>query len=66
MNIETIIWLCFFILLIVGCLDSMLIRFEIVELDNKIKTPDNVSTRDYVKQKFGDRAMEIVKEWISL
>lgn len=39
---------------------------DIVELDNKIKTPDNVSTKDYVKQKFGDRAMKIVKEWISL
>lgn len=37
MNIETIIWLCFFILLIVGCLDSMLIRFEIVELEGKIE-----------------------------
>lgn len=37
MNIETIIWLCFFILLIVGCLDSMLIRFEIVELEEKIE-----------------------------
>ena len=37
MNIETIIWLCFFILLLVGCLDSMLIRFEIVELEEKIE-----------------------------
>ena len=39
---------------------------DIVELDNKIKTPDNISTRDYVQQRFGNRAMEIVKEWISL
>ena len=37
MNIETIIWLCFFILLIVGCLDSMMIRFYIVRLEEKIE-----------------------------
>ena len=39
---------------------------DIVELDNKLKTPDNVSTRDWIQQKFGNRAMEIVKEWIEL
>ena len=39
---------------------------DVVELDSKIKTPDNISTRDYVQQRFGNRAMEIVKEWISL
>lgn len=26
----------------------------------------NVSTRDWIQQKFGNRAMEIVKEWIEL
>lgn len=37
MSIETIIWLCFFILLIVGCVDSMLVRLGLVELQEKIE-----------------------------
>lgn len=39
---------------------------DIVELDKKIQTPENISTRDYIQQKFGNRAMEIVKEWIEI
>lgn len=52
MNIETIIWLCFFILLIVGCLDSMLIRFEIVELEEKIEDlQDEIRSRNDYRNK---------------
>lgn len=39
---------------------------DIVELDVKIKTPNNISTRDWIKNKFGDRAVKIIEEWISL
>jgi len=37
MSIETLIWLLFFILLITVCLNSLLIRVQIFELEEKIE-----------------------------
>jgi len=37
MNIETLIWLLFFVLLFAVCFSSLLIRIQIFELEEKIE-----------------------------
>ncbi len=40
--------------------------FDIVTFDEDIGTPDGVSTKDFIEKKFGNRAVEIINELISL
>lgn len=35
--------------------------FKLFDFDDYIKTPDNIRTSDYLKQKYGARAEEIIK-----
>lgn len=41
MNIEILIWLLFFTLLFIICISSLLIRVEIIELEEKIENLQN-------------------------
>jgi len=39
-------------------------QFNIIAFDKFIKTPDGVSCKDYVKQKYGDRALKMIERLI--
>lgn len=46
---------------------SMIVRklvIDIVKLDEKLKVPDGVSTRDYIEQKYGVETRKIVEEML--
>ena len=46
-------------------IDPILSGIDIVKLDKMIGTPDNVSMADYLKNKYGDRASQIVDEMVN-
>ena len=46
-------------------IDPILSGVDIVKLDKMIGTPDNVSMADYLKNKYGDRASQIVDEMVN-
>ena len=41
-----------------------LLGFDIVSFDEFLKTPDGVSTHDYLKQKFGEDALALIERLI--
>ena len=46
-------------------IDPLIGGLDIVRLDRKLQTPDNVSMADFLKNKYGERASKIVDEMIS-
>ena len=46
-------------------IDPILGGVDIIKLDKIIGTPDDVSTSDYLKDKFGDRANQIIDEMVN-
>ncbi len=43
----------------------MFLGFDIVKFDNDMGTPDGISTKDYIDQKYGKRAVEIIQELLA-
>lgn len=39
-------------------------QFDIISFDKFIKTPDGISCKDYVKQKYGDQALKMIERLI--
>jgi len=39
---------------------------DIVELDSMFDVPDGVSLKEHIKNKYGDKAVSVVEEWIKL
>ena len=39
---------------------------DIIALDEKLGTPDGTSTKDYIEQKYGNKAMECVEQWLAI
>lgn len=46
-------------------IDPLIGGLDIIRLDKKLQTPDNVSMADHLKNKYGDRASQIVDEMAS-
>ena len=46
-------------------IDPLIGGLDIIRLDKKLQTPDNVSMADHLKNKYGDRASQIVDEMIN-
>lgn len=38
--------------------------FDICKFDEDIKTPDNISTKDFILSKFGDNAVKFIEQLI--
>lgn len=45
-------------------IDPRLLDFDIVKFDKWLQTPDGTSTKDYLDQKYGLRAMLLVEKLI--
>lgn len=45
---------------------DLLTGFDIVRFDDWLKTPDGTSTADFLKQKYGNEAYNLVKRLISI
>lgn len=58
-NIDLYIFRDMFLSLAVGSF-----QFDIIAFDKFIKTPDGVSCKDYVKQKYGDQALKMIERLI--
>ena len=46
-------------------IDPLIGGLDIIRLDKKLQTPDNVSMADFLKNKYGERASKIVDEMIN-
>lgn len=46
-------------------IDPILSGVDIIKLDRMIGTPDNVSMADHLKNKYGERASQIIREMIN-
>lgn len=46
-------------------IDPLIGGLDIIRLDEKLQTPDNVSIADHLKNKYGDRASQIIDEMAS-
>ena len=40
------------------------LTIDVIKLDEKLHTPDGISTNDYILQKYGEHALSIVKQMI--
>lgn len=43
---------------------SPITGFDIVRFDEFLRTPDGISTRDYINQKYGNKAVELIERLI--
>ncbi len=41
-----------------------ILGFNVIAFDDWLKTPDGISTRDFIRQKYGDEAVAIVEDLI--
>lgn len=46
-------------------IDPLIGGLDIIRLDKKLQTPDNVSMADFLKNKYGERASKIIDEMIN-
>jgi hypothetical protein len=44
---------------------SNLLGFDIVKFDEDIKTPDSISTKDFISKTYGDDAVKLIQNLIS-
>jgi hypothetical protein len=44
---------------------SNLLGFDIVKFDEDIKTPDGISTKDFISKTYGDDAVKLIQNLIS-
>jgi len=40
------------------------LSLDVIELDKRLRTPDGISTNDYILQQYGDKTLEMVKNMI--